>query len=293
MITTAQQAKILQDRINAIAEYLGLEFTLHITPNAGEFVKSKTEPIINAIFIAMPSTIVPLKGLNSYYSTNTMRIACPLKYKDDLDQLLQFAISGIDGLNGIRGAISTETDSEGIAYSCVTNCGMPAVSEVSIQPQVGECVVFEMTIFFQFVEGGIISNSTYFGIKLAHESDYYYIVDLDSNIAKARIAQTDNILNAVDMKSVIGQQGLTFSITFPYLTGLPYSRLMSDALGGGLSSVYKLAYIDDNLGYTKENPKEWYVVLSEASINRQAGKIITMVCKFLVANEYVYQDVIQ
>lgn len=283
MITTAQQAKIIQDRINAVAEGLGLQFSLNVTPNAGEFVKSTTEPIINAIFIAMPSIIVPLKGLNSYYATNTMRIACPLRFKDDLDQLLQMSISGI------RGEITDETDSEGTVYSCVTNCGMPSVSEVSIQPQIGECVIFDMTIFFQFVEGGIISNSTYYGLQTAGgQVDWF--VDLDSITTRARIAQTDNIKSQDEMQSVIGQQGLTFSLNVPYLTGEPYETLMKDTLGGGLHKVYKLSYVDANADYTAESPKEWFVVLTEASIARQAGKIITLSCKFLIANTAAYAE---
>lgn len=290
MITTVQQAKIIQDRINAIAEELALPFALHVTPNAGEFVRSTASPIINAIFIALPSTIVPLKGLNSYYATNTMRIACPLKYKDELDQLLQTAIGGLNGLEGIRGTISTETDTEGTVYSCVTNCGMHSVSEVSIQPIVGECVIFEMTIFFQLVEGGIISNSAYFGLETADSEEIAWFVDLDSSVTRARIAQTDNIQNEQEMQSAIGQQGLTFSLNVPYLTGEPYKTLMQDLYEGGLHKVYRLSKVDANLGYTAAAPKQWFVVLTEATESRQAGKIMVLSCKFLIANAEAYAE---
>lgn len=284
MITVSQQAKIIQDRINEIAGSIGLSFSLFITPSAGEFVKSSTTPIINAIFLPQPSSIVPLRGLNSYYATNTLRIACPLKYKDDLDMLLQTAVGAL------RGAISTETDADGTAFSCVTNCGSYSVSEVSIQPIVGECVIFEMLVFFQLVEGGIISNFALFKLEDASSVETPWIVDLDSAITRARIAQTDNVVGETEMQSAIGQQGLTFSLNMPYLVGEPYETLMRDLLEGGLHKVYRLSYADANLEFTQEQPKQWFVVLSEATVSRQAGKIMMLTAKFLIANETVYED---
>lgn len=284
MITVSQQAKITQDRINEIAGSLGLPFSLFITPNAGEFVKSSTTPIVNAIFIPQPSSITPLRGLNSYYATNTLRLACPLKYKDDIDMLLQATVEAL------RGAISTEVDADGSAFSCVTNCGSYSASEVSIQPIVGECVIFEMSVFFQLVEGGIISNFALFKLETASGGETPWIVDLDSSVTRARIAQTDNVIGKQEMQSAIGQQGLTFSLNMPYLVGEPYETLMRDLLEGGLHTVYKLSYTDANIDFTQEQPKQWFVVLSEATVSRQAGKVIVLTAKFLIANETVYED---
>lgn len=304
MITIEQQAQLVQDRINAIALELGLDFFVKVTPTEGEFVErcdytvggvSHTKRAINAIFIAQPSVVIPLEKLNSYTTTNILRIAVKTIVEDDkaeMDLLLNTLVGGTSTNSGLRGVPATLTDADNTAYSCVTNCNMASSGDAQILPTIGECVIFEMMIYFFIVEGGFLSNGTYFKLQCRSTDALEQIVDLESSWARVRITDTVNVQNITEMQSVVGQQGMTVTINMPYLSGDAYKRLANDIIKGDLDVVYKMQYFDSNLESDVNNVSvpvdTWYVVLKEGSITRQAGKIIALNAVFVIARSDVY-----
>jgi len=270
MITNTKIASIVETRLNAVATTLALDIKFKIFAYAEDYYRDKTTNYVNGLIMELPSSVVPINGMNAYYANYSLKIPTKWENRDDVGMILTESISSF------RGVSSVETDDNGVAFSCVSNCSMPANEGAQIQATVGKSINFEMSLYFQLIEGGVLSNSCVWKL------DGTQLLKIDGATTRAKILQTDNIANDLEMKSYVSQQGLQFNFNSPYLSDALHKSLVQDIMNGGFQENYILTYYD-NVTYLEASPKSWEVVLKTGSINEQTGTIVMLALEFVLS----------
>lgn len=266
MITVEQMASVIATRINSLTA----DYTFNVMGTEGEYSRSTTVPKINAVAVELPSQIAPVQGFNAYYCTLDVRMPVKTQYQAGVNAILH------DAVNSFRGVVSQMTDAGNMTYACVTNCSMPSAGGVEITG-LGETVTFSFSVYFQFVESGVLSNNC------VYKLNGYTLTEIDGATARVRIEQADNVINSQEIQSIIGQQLLQHNFTIPYLNNDLCKQLVNDIMQGNLDKTYTLEY-SDGITYLSAAPLSIQVVLKNGTMSRQAGKVVTLQLQFVIAN---------
>lgn len=292
MVSVSQMAQMIEDKLNAIAEASNYNFTFKIHPNLGElqaFSRGSSQrelpkPVINCVLEPLSSTVVPIKDLKSYLYSQALTILAPATRSDginnviapngatfNIDEPLSVIQTYVEDTAGLCGSIDD--------YAYVINNNTPSIGQFQLVSGMGEAVPIYLNIAWQFIEGGIVGNLVKITI------DDITAIMLEGNIARTRISDTTNKENSDEMKSIVGQQGLTWRVVVPYIRDSVGAKLVKDGLIGTLEKTYTLTY-DDGVVKTEtgENPR-WTVVATEMTENIQAGRVVSVTGTFVIASD--------
>lgn len=288
MISTLKTAQILTDKLNAIAENSDKKIKFFIHTNSGDYAaainngrKELPTLLINGMLIENMSTPIPLQGLNSYVKQETLNFIVPINPKattainDETvtrNASIEYAMNIITAfVQDIVGLSGTVTDDNGDTYSYVIGISTPSVGNEGYFGGVGKAIPASLSVAWQFIEGGVISNDIKFTLNGTP------VVMLDGAIVRTRIGDTNNVKGAEEMTTVITQQGLAVKLTLPYKRNDVSETLVDDMLNGTLSTKYELSYNDGVLS------KSWTMVATEITAGLNPGKGITLTATFEIA----------
>lgn len=217
MISTEQLKNVIEAKLNELSSEMPFEFLIHA--NMGEFKayqeqgqRELPKPLINGVLVSLPSSIIPLQSIISYTATQLLTILAPQRPNDPqsgINDVLSVLQAFIESQAGFTGYL---TDEDRTRYSYICTPQLPQVGQLGIEGVGFWHVPVSISLTWQFIAGGVISNS----VKL--KIDGVEAVLTDGSLVRTRIAQTNNKSNSQEMKSVIGQQGLTIKAIIPYMS---------------------------------------------------------------------------
>lgn len=263
-------AENIEESLNALGD-----FTFKIYANAGEYQSEHNEyarrfdnTIYGILAAVAGSTIVPVKGLNSYSTALELQLAANFNIKDDLYDLLTLYVQQHTGASSI---ISD--------YAAVVSFDIPTVGQIEQNTPMGRCLPISLPIYYQFIQNGVLSNDV--EVRLNDEE----LMVLSSAFIRGRTASTNWLMGKEEMQSAIGQQGLMINVVLAYSKGGIVEQLASDIISGKLVQTYTMTYNDGNVS------KSWQVLLQDGSINTEAQKVASVSVSFLIAREDIYSEV--
>lgn len=271
MIELQTIAEKIQNGLNSLTN----DFVFKIFTNAQEYdegIKFAPRSTIKSIWgIILPisgSTIVPIQGVNSYSIAYSIQFAV---YYDNRNEIYNILSSYVQQNIGTSAMIDD--------YASVVNFDMPTVGQVEQFTSIGKILPISLTIRYQFIKGGKLSND----IKVDINGETMLV--LSSAFLRARTPDTTWLIGVDEMQTAIGQQGLTINIEIAYTTGGNIVKsLASDIIAGKLLQTYNVNYND---GILNEN---WLAVLQDGSLNMEAQKVASISLSFLIARKDIYGE---
>lgn len=283
MIEIKSIASLLKTGLNTIATaYFATNTTaqkvsFEVYATEGDYKRATLDrrtvvPTINAVLISMPGAITPLQGLNNFFMSLDLTLISPVANKDDVANIL---MEYMKSTAGATGTLDT--------YAYVINFSILDIEEAGQRPGIGHSVPMHTMVYFQFILNGVLSNNCV--ITINGET----MIPLDYSIARVRIPETNNIANDKEMRAAVSGQGFQLNLNIPYLKTTVTSELIRDILGGvpllgggDLGKSYTVGYTDEVYSISRT------MVLKDATVSFQAGKVGVISLSFLLADTEVY-----
>lgn len=259
-------ANHLEDDLNAIMVGSVTKFVIH--DNWGNYEKLQKKLLVKdytcyGVLLPSSSNITPVDGLDAFYLNYVVRMTCKVEVIDSVISVINAYIAANVGVSGVLDK-----------YTYVVNFDVPEIISRDVVGNIGDSAEIMFSMSYQFIKGGKLSNMTVLSINGAS------MTLLSTSLTRSRIGETENLLsNTVEMQTVITQQGLTISMTVPYLNNDVVEQLARDIAGGALDTTYMLSYKDGNID------KTWRVVLKDGDISVEPQKIQLIAVSFLITRE--------
>ena len=289
MITTKQLATFIQNKLNEFPITVnGRKYQFLIHSDEGEYddaidgnQKELPTNLLNGVLIEQNSTPIPLAGLNSVLLMQTLEVLIPVntaqwllrigKRSGGIDYAMKVLKNFAQACAGLTGSA---TDEEGKTFSYALSVSTPSVGAENVYGEIGRAVPVTMQVSWQFIENGVLANDVTITL------DGTPVVLMDGAIARTRTGDSSNVDGSNEMKTVITQQGLTFTVIIPYKRGDVSATLMQDMLDANLEKTYELAYQDPIIN------RSWTVVCRSITSSLTAQKAISIVATFEIAREF-------
>lgn len=292
MISTKQIAKIIEDKLNAIAGSGNMPFGFSIYAEQKEYKgaladetrKSLPKPLINGVLISLPSSIVPLQNLKSYTASQTLDLLVPCDPKapdngiTEAMSVIQAFVENTAGLAGVLNEENADGTETGVSYAYVVSPQLPQVGTASVQGLGFWYVPVSVFMTWQFIEGGVVGNT----VKVTVDGEAVLV--MEGGFERTRVTETNNKDNSEEMKATIGQQGLTMRVVTPYIKGGVGQKLVQDLLTGSLGKTYAVTCDDGVI-----SPVTWKMVATEIKQGIAAGTPVSVSAVMTIASD-VYDD---
>ena len=299
MITTKELTAFIESKLNEFSVSVnGRNYQFLIHSDEGEFIdaidgnqKQLPTNLLNGVLIEQSSTPIPLAGLNSVLLMQTLEVIIPVnnaqwrimrgKRSGGIDYAMSALNNFVEACAGLTGSLTEKlTDEEentgkkGKTFSYALSVSTPSVGAENVYGEVGRAVPVTMQVSWQFIENGVLANDVTITLNGTP------VVLMDGAIARTRTGDSSNVDGSNEMKTVITQQGLTFTVIIPYKRGDVSATLMQDMLDANLEKTYELAYQDPIIS------RSWTVVCRSITSSLTAQKAISIVAMFEIAREF-------
>lgn len=272
MISNEITAQQIQEQLNAIAQTKTplVEFDIHFSNNSlkepVKKFKSGQIPVITGVLVSLSSEITPIQRLENFFQTIDFSLAVNKEYLDTVVTIME------EWCKSVAGVEVTQGD-----YAGVMNADMPFVGDLQPIAGIGICSVVTTTLNYQYIKNGVLSNMCVYSI------DGTAFLATQSATNKYRNLPADQRENNQSLTTVAETQGLTFSLTLPYIKTQSILALVREIYSQEqLDTVHQLTYYD-NAAFTVQSPISYNVIMREGTVSATAGSIPTIEVVFVIA----------
>lgn len=267
MLQTTALAKSIEEELNENlnATAFGLKFKIHA--NAGNFKRATLntngtrQRYINGVLRGSAGNYVPVKGLNNLFATLMLELAVPQDKTDQVEVVL----------NSWTESVLGEVHQMGKWALLITP--QPATPGLAKDASpIGATVPFLVALSVQLIQNGLISNMVQWTINGE-------AVQFDS------VTQVWN--RTPDVKPMANKgytiadnqyENQSLAVVLPYSYSNIVQKIANDILGHKIDEVYTLKRVD---GFAEDTEQEF--VMTNAQMNEQSGKIVSMTLSFAPA----------
>ena len=274
MIDLSGLATTLETQLNAIAARDNVGFTFDIKYAANKVgaqalkIYAPQAQIITGELDPMPSSVIPLQGLDIFYATHNLNILAP---RDQLEQVLAIVQEFVEKNTGEDFTVGE--------YAGRAIYQMPNVSAPydNISMKFGNAVTLQAD--YLFVKNGVFSNS------IIIELDGEKMFALNWSVRNDKTPSSNNIVN----NPILTVQAQTQSVQYTwgmYYTNTPIIAELVKEIHGDkpLGQTHTLTWYD-GVAYTRESPKTSTVVLVTGICSGSAGDIPQLEVHFTNATQ--------
>lgn len=274
MIDLSSLAQTLQDAFNAIAtrDNVGFTFDIKYAKNkvGGQSVKvlAPQQIVITGELLPMPSGVIPLQGLNIFYSAHTLNIVSPREQLDEVIAIVQeYAETNTGGEFSIG-------DYAGRGIYQMPNV-LPPLDNISMR--FGNVVTMQAD--YLFVKNGVFANSTVI------ELDGERMFAINWNVKNDKTPSMNNVANSPLLTAQIQAQNVQYSWMMYYRNTPVIKELIKEIHGEKpLEQTHALTWYD-GVTYTEQTPKSVVLRLVAGSYSGSAGDIPQIEVHFTTATQ--------
>lgn len=274
MVDLSGLATALETALNAIAERDSAGFTFDIKYAANKVgdqalkIFSPQEQVITGELAPMPSSVIPLQGLDIFYATHNLNIIAP---RNQLEQVLAIVQEYVEKNTGEQFKLGEYTG-RGIYQ-------MPNVAPPfdNISMKFGNSVTLQAD--YLFIKNGVFSNATVI------ELDGEKMFAMNWSVRNDKTPSSNNIANNPLLTVEAQTQSVQYSWGM-FCTNTPVIVELIREIHGDkpLAQTHTLTWYD-GVGYTQSAPKTSEVVLVSGVANGSAGDIPQLEVHFTTATQ--------
>lgn len=274
MIDLSGLATALENALNAIAQRDNVGFTFDIqyannkVSNEALKIYAPQVQVITGELAPMPSSVIPLQGLDIFYAAHTLNLIAP---RNQLEQVLAIVQEYVGKNTGAQFMIN--------GYAGRAIYQMPNVDAPfdNISLKFGNNITLQAD--YLFVKSGVFANATVI------ELDGEKMFAMNWSVRNDKTPSSNNIVN----NPLLTVQAQTQSVQYTwgmYYTNTPVIAQLIKEIHGDkpLAQTHTLTWYD-GIAYTESAPKTSQVVLVSGICNGAAGDISQLEVHFTTATQ--------
>lgn len=277
MVDMTLLADMINNELNALAQAANVGFTFDIKYARNKIdgnnikIKSFQRQVIKGELDSLPSSIIPISGLDMFYSSNTLYIAVP---RDQLQDVLKIVQSYVQSNTGKSFALNGYAQ-----YAARGIYQMPTVEapfdDISIE--FGNIVTIQAE--YLFIKDGVLANATVI------ELDGEEMFAINWDVRNDKTPSMNNVANSPILTAQIQAQSVQYS-WITYYRNTPVIKEIIREIHGDkpLEQTHALVWYD-GVTYTEQSPKSVTVRLLTSTYSGSAGDIPQIELHFTQATQ--------